>query len=573
MPLNSSNPTFFVSKKSLKALFCALLMTTGGIQALSLQQTFSYIIGAPSLVKYLCKTALNNKSYKKDEDKKYDLDLEDLSSKIKNQIKLFGVSTSEHQCSNKCTPEICNWSRFAQKNDLKQPNDENYPCNFWDNYESYIKQLKEKTGITAMRFSIERALVETAEGQFDQKALNHYADVFKCYIENDITPVVCFHHYTDPYWFAKKGGFENEENSASFVNYCTKVYEAIMEKVFQDATIRNKFIFMCCQGRAPLWLTFNSPEGVAFKGYRQMEGPPADPKKKGLSWVLRVLKNMCESHVQVYKSINKTHKEKFSSLPKPTISLMKNITQLDTANKTWMHTLCRPLTNFICTIGNDIQNECMYNFFTTGEFKTNTPGFIETHKNPDAPKSLDCICINYYSNQKMHLTGRVPETNEEYKTDNTNYRMYPHGLYRAIAEISDRIAKPVGAIKNKDGKPLPIYITENGIATKDDKKRNYFYQQYLGALVQAIKDDYPVRGYLTWTAFDNYEWPKTNTSNKNQSDNRVYGLCTVSKDGKTLTPKKGAQFFIDFAKTIRAHSYSRSLALSNVLKKTTSKTL
>ena len=53
---------------------------------------------------------------------------------------------------------------------------------------------------------------------------------------------------------------------------------------------------------------------------------------------------------------------------------------------------------------------------------------------------------------------------------------------------------------------LPVVVTENGIATDDDSQRLRFLQSHLAELAGALRDGVDVRGYLHWSAFDNFEW-------------------------------------------------------------------
>ncbi len=54
----------------------------------------------------------------------------------------------------------------------------------------------------------------------------------------------------------------------------------------------------------------------------------------------------------------------------------------------------------------------------------------------------------------------------------------------------------------------PIYITENGLADAQDKKREKFIKDHLYWIHQAIKDNVNVKGYLYWSLLDNFEWDK-----------------------------------------------------------------
>lgn len=52
----------------------------------------------------------------------------------------------------------------------------------------------------------------------------------------------------------------------------------------------------------------------------------------------------------------------------------------------------------------------------------------------------------------------------------------------------------------------PIYITENGLADKYDKKRVWFIFETLKGVYQAIQEGINVRGYFHWSLIDNFEW-------------------------------------------------------------------
>ncbi len=462
-----------------------------------------------------------------------------LANKSYSDQFLFGASTSEHQCSKQCTPDICSWERFAEQNNLKHPSDIHYPIDLWNNYRSYITTAKEVLGLNSLRFSIEWALVQpNGPDSFDQRTLEHYADIFCYCIQKGITPIICFHHYTDPCWFIDMGGFEREENIAYFVRYCATIYQTLMNQLRRNTRARIQYTSV----HHPLFATFNSPEGYAFKAYLQMKAPPADPTKKGLRHVANVLKNMMEAHVAVYYELKEVYAT-FDPILKqsvnaPQIGFLKNIIQLDPSRTTFGERIMAGFTRMACAIGNMLQNECIYRFFTRGEFRVYVPAKVALkHVNKSAIGALDFIGINYYSNRYMYFGTSLTESDETYRTDNSNYRVHPQGLYRAIVEVNDKLAAPLG---------IPMYVTENGIATHNDQKRSDFYRHYLYALSRALEDGYDVRGYLTWTLADNYEWP-------NLEDNtpRVYGLCSVSATRPSeLVLKDGGKAYVEIVRQV-----------------------
>jgi beta-glucosidase len=81
---------------------------------------------------------------------------------------------------------------------------------------------------------------------------------------------------------------------------------------------------------------------------------------------------------------------------------------------------------------------------------------------------------------------------------------------------------------------LPLYITENGIATTDDTERVDYLAGHLAALAQARAEGADVRGYLHWSAFDNFEW--------SEGYRPKFGLIAVGDD-LIRRPKPSAYAF------------------------------
>jgi len=55
---------------------------------------------------------------------------------------------------------------------------------------------------------------------------------------------------------------------------------------------------------------------------------------------------------------------------------------------------------------------------------------------------------------------------------------------------------------------LLIYISENGIATRNDNVRVRYIIAYLKEVYHAIEQGFDVRGYFHWSFIDNFEWDK-----------------------------------------------------------------
>ena len=81
---------------------------------------------------------------------------------------------------------------------------------------------------------------------------------------------------------------------------------------------------------------------------------------------------------------------------------------------------------------------------------------------------------------------------QERELSDMGWVIYPHGIFDVLMDLSDF--------------KLPIYITENGIAAKDDERRQRFLLEHLKEIHHAIQAGVDVRGYFHWSLLDNFEW-------------------------------------------------------------------
>jgi beta-glucosidase len=95
-------------------------------------------------------------------------------------------------------------------------------------------------------------------------------------------------------------------------------------------------------------------------------------------------------------------------------------------------------------------------------------------------------------------------------------------------------------------KNLPIYITENGYARKDevesdgrvhDRERIKYLKQHLAVCASLIKEGVNIKGYYAWSLLDNFEWIDGYT--------KRFGIVHVDYITQKRTPKDSAYFFRD----------------------------
>jgi len=401
---------------------------------------------------------------------------------------------------------------------------------FWNRYEDDIQQMKNELGINAFRLSIAWDRVQPTPTTYDENAIATYLHMIQICKLHKIEPIVTLHQYTIPTWFATMGGFEKKENNVYFIEFAKKIYN----------TLRNDVIY---------WSTFNAPEAYAIKGYAGGENSPGI--KNNWQKVEEVLINMLDAHVGVYQAIkgpegiyNKYKNN--AAIPNPQIGIQKNILLLDSANKTFEQTCLSPVTSVCCKAGNILQNDVFYSFFKTGVVNIWIPSKVNlSHTNTLAQKSLDWIGINFYSNMFMHKMNPIEETDQERKTENPRYRVYPEGIARAIEQIHTNIAQPLN---------IPIIITENGIATPNnsagEEKRQLFFHRALFTIQTLIQHGYNIIGYLPWSSHDCFEWPTKEFPDAFTT--RLFGFFSVNPITYQRTLKHSSYYYRDFIKGYNA---------------------
>ena len=96
-----------------------------------------------------------------------------------------------------------------------------------------------------------------------------------------------------------------------------------------------------------------------------------------------------------------------------------------------------------------------------------------------------------------------------------HYHRYPQDIgllagaglnaYRCSVEWA-RIEPEPGVFSAAARTGKPVIVTENGIAASDDAVRIAYTQTALEGLARARADGVEARGYLHWSALDNFEW-------------------------------------------------------------------
>jgi len=107
----------------------------------------------------------------------------------------------------------------------------------------------------AHRLSIEWSRIEPQEGEFSQGELKHYIDVILSLRARNIEPVVTLHHFTNPQWLSRSGGWQKRRSADNFLRYC-------------DVVVRSLAKYVRC------WITINEPTVYVYHAYILGVWPP-----------------------------------------------------------------------------------------------------------------------------------------------------------------------------------------------------------------------------------------------------------------------------------------------------------
>ncbi len=138
-----------------------------------------------------------------------------------------------------------------------------------------------------------------------------------------------------------------------------------------------------------------------------------------------------------------------------------------------------------------------------------------------AKDASDFIGVQTYSRQRVGKGGSLgPEPGVE--LTQMGYEFWPQALEATVREAAARARKP-------------IIVTENGIGTADDARRIACIDAALRGLHRAISDGVDVRGYIHWSAMDNFEWAL--------GYRPTFGLIAVDRATQQRRPKPSAEWF------------------------------
>jgi beta-glucosidase len=380
---------------------------------------------------------------------------------------LWGTATSSHQYEGGNMKN--QWYRWEQQGHIPPGEHCGKAANWWENAEGDFA-LAEQMHHNALRLSLEWSRIEPEEGQWESGALDRYRAMLRDVRDRGMKPMITLHHFTEPVWFADRGGFENECNIRFFVRYATYVVQNLLD--------------LC-----DFWMTINEPNVYTALGYVLGSYPPG---KQDLTCAKRVIRNLLRAHVEAFYTIRRLQ-------PEAQIGYCLDYRHFDPARA------LSPLDQGLAWLHETFFVWSTLQAAETGHFTFPLRLLIAPILH--AAGTRDYHGVNYYTREmvRFHLTAPSQMFVQRYALpgsiysdpgrDNGLEEIYPYGLYRVLKSLYQRTRG------NK-----PIYITENGLRDAEDLRRPQALLEHLAMLHRAISEGIPVRGYLHWTFVDDFEW-------------------------------------------------------------------
>lgn len=238
------------------------------------------------------------------------------------------------------------------------------------------------------------------------------------------------------------------------------------------------------------WVTINEPGVYVYQLYIIKNWPGGE---KSFFNPFKSVLNIASAHKKVYKYLHQNY-------PSKPVGIANNVESLEPYHK---HSILEQGAVMLTDL---VANHSFY-FLTKG-----------TH---------DFLGLNYYFHNRINAgEGFLPELVDVSKLSrdisDLGWEVYPEGIFDVLADLSDHV---------------PIYITECGIASTNDDRRNRFLITYLSEVFRAIKSGINVKGFFYWSLIDNFEW--------HMGFDPRFGLIEVEYPSLKRKPRPSALVYAD----------------------------
>lgn len=433
----------------------------------------------------------------------------------------WGVASSAYQIEGARTsggrgPSV--WDTFdATPGHVFENHSGEHACDHFHRLESDL-DLIAGLGVKAYRFSISwPRVMPHGSGEVSSEGLGFYDRVVDGLLRRGVQPFVTLYHWDHPQAIQDRGGWQARESADWFADYARVVVDRLSDRVTH-------------------WMTLNEPQ--IFIGHGLIDGNHAPGLKLTRRDSLLASHNVMLAHGKATQVIRAGAKKKplvgwapvgdtvFPADDRPeSIEAARQLT-FGIRNPTGNWAFCNTWFADPVVLGH--YPEDGLRLFGADAPKP-LPGDMEQICQP-----IDFYGVNIYSGVPAVMGPNGPQVTG-FAPGNPrtmfNWCVDERSLYWGPRFIHERYK-------------LPLYITENGLASMDwvhldgtvpDPGRIDYTARYLGALSQAMEDGVDVRGYFHWSILDNFEWA--------EGYRMRFGLVHVDYQTLKRTPKQSYHWY------------------------------
>ncbi|WRZ88115.1 family 1 glycosylhydrolase [Streptomyces sp. NBC_01007] len=364
---------------------------------------------------------------------------------------LWGVASAGHQTEGDNVTSDCWFAENVTPTVFKERSGK--ACNGWERWREDV-DLAAALNLNAYRFSVEWARVEPVEGEFSAAALTHYEAIVDHCVERGLAPVVTFHHFVAPHWFAARGGWLDAEAPERFARFCDRIMTAFGDRIAVAVTMNEP----------------NLPPMLAWAGLPDFV---RDLERSTLEACTRA------AGVERYRLTNITLAEESGALLAGQAAGHRAARAAIKARRADL-----PVGLSIAIV-DDLVHGPDPTLRDRKRAEVYQP-WLELAREDDFIGVQNYERHHYDAKRAVNPDGTPAEGGVMNRTD-------PASLGNC-AEYAHAVSG------------VPVLVTEHGMQTDDDTKRAGFIEPSLAGLQQAMDAGVPVLGYFHWTLVDNFEW-------------------------------------------------------------------
>jgi beta-glucosidase len=368
-------------------------------------------------------------------------------------------------------------------------------------------------GIAAYRFSIGWPRVQPGgTGKANEAGLDFYDRLTDGLLAAGITPLPTLFHWDLPQELEEAGGWLSRDTAARFADYAALTAQRLADRIDTWITVNEPFVVMA----------FGYALGMHAPGKALMLDalPAAHHQLLGHGLATAALRSAGAQRVLITNNYSPVWAASASAA--------------DTAAAAAFDTLQNRLFTDPVLLGR---------YPDLSAFGLGPAGldFVRDGDLATISAPIDGLGVNYYNPTRISALPDSPlpfqlEPIEGYPVTAFGWPVVPAGLTELLVYLRDQYG---------DRLP-PVYITENGCSATDevaadgsidDQFRIGYLDGHIRAVADAIAAGVDVRGYLTWTLLDNFEWA--------EGFRQRFGLVHVDYATQRRTPKASYAWYRD----------------------------